>query len=485
MEDERLEDLLIRLTREREDADRQYNAALTALDRALPQVTALPATPPPYDTSRLGELNQHWNLLPSGPPAIDRSLKGRLRGFVWRLVGPPLQAQQQFNAALIDHLNRNAAPHERQAHVWSDMVAALRSHFEAQTHFHALLLQYVQTFTVYIDTRDRAVAAESTVVNAGLSALTDDWLKRWESLNARERRFFDRLAAIDELRETAHLAQQTSLLLKREVERLLAQAPAASATSSTNVRVSATNESGGAVDLDAFKYVGFEDRFRGSPAEIRDRLAGYVPLFAPGTPGARDDAPVLDVGCGRGELLDLLREHGIAARGIDLNASMVELCREQGHTAERADALEYLKAQPEQSLGGLIAIQVVEHLEPSYLVRFLDAAFQALRPGAPIVLETINPACWVAFFDSYLRDITHRWPLHPETLSYLVRASGFGDVRVEFRSPVDQSDRLHAVGVPSDAPPGLVAGLETINANIEKLNARLFTWRDYATIGRR
>lgn len=473
MEEERLEDLLNRLAREREDADRRYNEALTELDRALPRVTEIPEPTSTFDRSRLGDLNQSWNLLPSGPPAIDGSLKGRLRGFVWRLVGPPLQAQQHFNATLIDHLNRNATPQEQHTHLMAQLRDALRSHFEAQTHFHALLLQYVQTFTAYIDTRDRSVAADAKVVNAGLSALTDDWLKRWESLGARERRLFERVAAIDELRETAELAQQTSLLLKREVERLLAQgttpAPAAD-----DGRAAVVDQS--SVDLDAFKYVGFEDRFRGSPADIRQRLTGYLPLF-------KGAGPVLDVGCGRGELLDLLHEHGIPARGIDANASMVEICRERGHTAERADALAYLQAQPERSLAGLIAIQVVEHLEPSYLVKFLDAAFHALQVDAPIVLETINPACWVAFFESYLRDITHRWPLHPDTLSYLVRASGFGQVRVEFRSPVDATDKLQAIGVPSDAPPGLLASLETINANIEKLNARMFTCQDYATIG--
>jgi O-antigen chain-terminating methyltransferase len=428
------------------------------------------------DQSRLADLNQGWTLLPAGPPAIDRSLKGRLRGFVWRLVGPPLQAQQHFNATLVDHLNRTATPQEQQTQRLAQLTTALRTHLEAQTHFQALLLQYLQTFTAYIDTRDRSVAADAKVINAGLSALTDDWLKRWESLGARERRLFERVAAVDELRETAELAQQTSLLLKREVERLLAQAPQAGAavTAAGATQVPALDRS--AVDLDAFKYVGFEDRFRGSTAEIRARLGSYVPLFT----GA---GPVLDVGCGRGELLDLLRDHGISARGIDTNASMVEICRERGHTADRADALAYLQAQPERSLGGVIAVQVVEHLEPSYLVRFLEAAFHALRDGAPIVLETINPACWVAFFESYLRDVTHRWPLHPDTLSYLVRASGFGQVRVEFRSPVDPTDKLQAIGVPADAPPGLLASLETININIEKLNARMFTCQDYATIG--
>ena len=332
MDEERLEEQLARLERERQDADKRYNDALTALDRALPHAGELPAAPPTYDASRLGDLNQSWNVLPGGPPAIDGSFKGRLRAFVWRLVGPPLQTQLRFNAALVDHLNRNAPPHDQATHVTAGLIAALRSHLEAQAHFQALLLQYLQTFTLYIDTRDRSAGAQARVVNAGLSALADDWLKRWESLAARERRIFERVAALDDLRDTAELAQQSSMLLKREVERLLASDRAAASAAPHHDATGTSAATDGAIDLDAYKYVGFQDRFRGSPEEIRERLSSYLPVF-------KGAGPVLDVGCGRGELLALFREHGIAAKGIDLNGSMVEICREQGHEAERADAL--------------------------------------------------------------------------------------------------------------------------------------------------
>ena len=97
---------------------------------------------------------------------------------------------------------------------------------------------------------------------------------------------------------------------------------------------------------------------------------------------------------------------------------------------------------PDESLGGLFAAQVVEHLTPDYLLAFLNEAQRVLRPGAPIVLETINVACWYAFFQSYIRDITHARPLHPDTLKYLVTASGFADAAVEFRVPVPEADRL-------------------------------------------
>ena len=219
-----------------------------------------------------------------------------------------------------------------------------------------------------------------------------------------------------------------------------------------------------------------EDQFRGSRDAIRARLESYLPLFE----GKSD---VLDVGCGRGEFLDLLKARGVSARGIDLNHEMAEVCRARGLDVTEADAVGYLAGLPDASLGAIFSAQVVEHLQPGYLLRFLELAFLKLRPGGRLVLETLNPACWVAFFDSYIRDITHVWPLHPETLRYLVLASGFSRAQIEFRSPVPPQDKLQPLAAAPDSP---VADLvETFNANVEKLNARMFTYLDYAIAGRR
>ncbi len=222
--------------------------------------------------------------------------------------------------------------------------------------------------------------------------------------------------------------------------------------------------------------MGFEDQFRGSREVIRERLESYVPIFE----GASD---VLDIGCGRGEFLDILNARGITARGIDLNHEMAEGCRARGLDVTEADAVGYLSSLADASLGGIFAAQVVEHLEPGYLLRFLDLSFQKLRPGGRIVLETLNPACWVAFFESYIRDITHRWPLHPDTLRYLVIASGFTKADIEYRSPVPPQDRLQPIAVPAGAEPALADLAEAFNGNVEKLNARMFTYMDYAIVG--
>ena len=165
---------------------------------------------------------------------------------------------------------------------------------------------------------------------------------------------------------------------------------------------------------------------------------------------------------------------------------MVDVCRAHGLNAEAADALAYLQGLPDGSLGGLFAAQVVEHLEPRYLTRLLDAAFDKLRPGAVIVLETINPACWFAFFESYIRDLTHVRPVHPDTLKYLLVASGFQQVDIRYRAPYPDADKLQQVTtLPQTASGGLDDLVETLNANVEKINRLLFTYLDYAAIGRR
>ena len=161
---------------------------------------------------------------------------------------------------------------------------------------------------------------------------------------------------------------------------------------------------------------------------------------------------------------------------------MVEVCRARGLDVDEGDALGYLRALADGSLGGLFAAQVVEHLEPSYLMRVLDAAYHKLRPGSPIVLETINPACWFAFFESYIRDLTHVRPLHPDTLKYLLTASGFQRVEIRFRAPYPERDKLQPIALAADASPAAAAAADTLNANVERLNRLLFTHLDYAAV---
>ncbi len=229
----------------------------------------------------------------------------------------------------------------------------------------------------------------------------------------------------------------------------------------------------------------FEDEFRGSEPDVQARLHAYVPLFE----GAAD---VVDLGCGRGEFLAALAAAGIRARGVDLNRSMVAVARARGLDVVEGDALAFLEAAEDAALGGVMAAQVVEHLEPAYLLRLISTATRKLKPGAPIVIETINPACWLAFFSSYIRDLTHVRPVHPETLQYLLRAAGFERVTIRYSAPVPEHIKMKS----ADLPPAIAASADplaraladtahALNANAAILNSLLFTHLDYAAIGYR
>jgi SAM-dependent methyltransferase len=484
---EPLERVLRRLKDEREDADARYNAALTALDRSLGPLATIPQPRPGLDDHQIAPLNQAWNIAPAPPQATG--LRRKLTGYIWRVVGPYLQRQLAFNSLLVDHINRNAVA-RREAHQAAEATAdGLRQQLAALAEFQARLMQYLQQVTAYVDTKDRDTAGGALVLNASLSGLAESLAKRWESMSAREQRFVSQTEALtaahEDLRSTIGPLQQGFMTLKRELEKRAANGGASVADlgsrtpdPGSRIPASASSPSGDpfAPALDAYKYVGFEDRFRGSREVIRARLESYLPLF-------EGRADVLDVGCGRGEFLDLLAARGITARGIDLNHEMAESCRARGLDVAEADAVGYLSSLADRSLGGIFSAQVVEHLQPGYLLRFLELTFHKLRPGGRLVLETLNPACWVAFFDSYIRDITHVWPLHPDTLKYLVVASGFTTATVEFRSPVPEQDRLQPIAMPADSPPAFGDLAEAFNANVEKLNSRMFTYLDYAVIG--
>jgi SAM-dependent methyltransferase len=466
-------DDLARLRREREEADHAYNDALTALDGAIQRLSELPIPPPAYDETEITPLNERWELLSLKPVERGGWLK-RVRTHVWAMIMPFFERQQAFNAALVDHVNRNVATHRDTARALAATLPVIREQLERTVHFQSKLILYAQQITLYVDTKDRYVAGLPSGLAAAISALSDELHKRWESMAARERRYESQ---VNEVRATFGVVQHAIQTIRRELEQR-GTAGTAPAQGPPGARVGSS--------LDSYKYVGFEDHFRGSRQEIRDRAATFLPLFA----GASD---VLDIGCGRGEFLDLLREQGIPARGVDINDEMAAICRDRGLDATAGDALSYLLALPDGSLGGLFAAQVVEHLEPDYLMRLLDAAHHKLRPGSKIVLETINPACWYAFFSSYIRDITHVRPLHPETLQYLLVASGFQRVELRYLAPFPEESKLQPVPKSGRRLESgeMAAGelsqevAEILNENVTRLNRLLFTYLDYAAIGER
>lgn len=494
-------DDLARLKRAREDADRSYNDALTSVDRAVQQLGDLPHPPPGPDEHQVTPLNQSWDLLQQAP-APAGGWRGRLAAFVWSTVQPALAAQQRFNGTLVDHVNRSVPRERAVTEAVAATIGLVRRQMEESARFQSHLIVYLQAITPYVDTKDlefaglsrrlaedaqQALARLDDVARglaAGLSGLSDEMLKRYETLLGADQRHQARAA---DLAATVAALQQSSIAVRRELARGSASVPSSAAAPAGPPQprppVDDSQQMLAADRVHSQQYAGFEDAFRGSELEIRERMADYVPRFA----GASD---VVDLGCGRGEFLELLREAGIDARGVDLNHEMVERCRAKGFTVIESDGLSYLAAAAPGSLGGLIACQVVEHLQPDYLLRLLSAAAEALRPGAPIVLETINPMCWSAFFESYIRDLTHVRPVHPDTLKFLVTAAGFSDATILWRSPYPEGGKLERTPAAADGAADAGSAsirplLEALDRNVDRLNGMFFTHRDYAVVARR
>ncbi len=265
--------------------------------------------------------------------------------------------------------------------------------------------------------------------------------------------------ALSERADAAGASNERALRLLRELEERLTRVErrGGGAASAPPATVAAQPAAAALPD-----YFAFESRMRGSVDAIRERQRRYVEDF-------REAAPVLDIGCGRGELLQLLREAGVEARGIDADADMVAYARGDGLDVEQADLVEYLQRLDDGSLGGIFMGQVVEHLPPGVLVRSLELAARKLRPAGVLVAETINPLSPLAL-RHYFADLTHAQPLVPETLQLLARQSGFADTEVRFLN--EPAERL----TEPDDP--------VIAANVRRLNELLFAPLDYALVAR-
>jgi len=289
-------------------------------------------------------------------------------------------------------------------------------------------------------------AADQRRFNAAALRLMDALSVR---LDAGQTAVEERLRSLaDQERRTVELEERLTRLERRE-------RPTAAAAQAPAAPVSAASAS-------VLDYFAFESRMRGSTESIRERQRPYLDDF-------RDAAPVLDIGCGRGEFLALLREAGVEARGVDLDEDMVAYARGEGLEVEHADAIEHLERLEDGSLGGIFAAQLVEHVPAPTLMQLLELAAAKLRPGGLLVAETINPLSPLAL-RNYFADLTHAQPLVPETLELLVRQSGFENVELRY---------LNAPKERLVEPPDPV-----IAANVSRLNELLFGPLDYAVVAR-
>jgi O-antigen chain-terminating methyltransferase len=234
-----------------------------------------------------------------------------------------------------------------------------------------------------------------------------------------------------------------------------------------NATAAPNNAQGTAPDhsLDNF-YLSFENRFRGKRSEIKSRLEVYLPILRDACAGGAE-RPVLDLGCGRGEWLELLKEAGMHAAGVDLNTAMVAQCQQRELSATESDALEYLRKIPNESFGAVTGFHIIEHLPLEVLINLIAEARRVLKAGGLAIFESPNCKNLIVGACNFNVDPTHRNPVFPETARFILETQGFADVRLEYLTPAE--------GSPFN-------GTDETSAALREL---LYGAQDFAVIGRR
>jgi len=216
------------------------------------------------------------------------------------------------------------------------------------------------------------------------------------------------------------------------------------------------------IDVDEL-YASFQNQFRGACKDIKEDLKGYLTLLEE----ADIRSGILDLGCGRGDWLELLREQGIDARGVESNRILAAEARRRDLEITDADALRHLCALPENSLNAITAFHFVEHLAFEDLIDLLTEIRRTLKPGGVVIIETPNPKNLVVGACNFYSDPTHQRPLFPESLQFILNQLGFDGIRIQYLHPVP------------DSP------FADNNAAARALDAWFFSPRDYAVIAHR
>jgi SAM-dependent methyltransferase len=226
------------------------------------------------------------------------------------------------------------------------------------------------------------------------------------------------------------------------------------------------------IPLDAwYREDDFTAHFRGSADELRTRYRSLAERLV-------GCDPVIDIGFGRGEFLEMLGELGVRARGVEVDPNLVSTARGRGLDVAVGAGLEHLATLPDESLGGIVMIQVIEHLSPQQVVDSVKLCYEKLRPGGKLVIETVNPASLYIYARAFWVDPDHVRPVHGAFLEFLLQQAGFAVIERDERSPVPEDE------VPQPVP-GDDEQTKQINENFARINALLFGPQDYALIATR
>lgn len=270
---------------------------------------------------------------------------------------------------------------------------------------------------------------------------------------------FEVLQAILDVLDDPQAHQHADLLEQLDAlfERLTEADRQERASSHLEARLQRLEEAERRRSFDAFySATAFEDRFRGSQAALSEQYTSLADELVV-------QAPVFEIGCGQGSLLELLAKRGVPSSGVELDRDLAAGCRARGLDVVADDGLDVLARAPDASLGAIVLLQVIEHLSPQRLCELVVLACEKLRPGGWLVMETPNPQSLYVFARAFYIDPTHQVPVHPAYLEFLGREAGFEGVRIEWLSPVPEDEAL----------------LDDGTENSRRIGAVLFAPQDY------
>lgn len=408
-------------------------------------------------------INSNWDiqnnsyLISSHRPAVGKVLiKGRelVHGEVRRYIAPIVQKQTIFNESTVSILNNMAGN-----------VSSLNNNVEQMKPITDLKIGRLKSD---MDNKIEQMKLDTDNKIEQMKLDIDNKLEQLKSdIDSRIRTQIDTFVSLtnSDIEKKSWLSN----LLDRKIDAQL---------NNHGVEISENKKLESSEDKNSkLNYFVFEERFRGSRVEIKQRQLKYLDYFK----GCKS---VLDIGCGRGEFLELMKENDINAQGLDTDANMVNFCKSKELRVNLIDAISFLEQVEDNSLDGIFINQVVEHLEPDYLIKMLKMCYQKLMYGYFIIVETVNPLSFASFVNFYI-DLSHIRPVHPETLRFLFEVAGFREIELKFYAPVKDEIRLQKIQFHQEMVGREKLLIETFNRNIDILNNLLYGPQDYAFFGKK
>lgn len=307
-----------------------------------------------------------------------------------------------------------------------------------------------------------AETAELRSLTEALSEKTDAVRNDLEKLSINVRNNNGRL---DMLSSDSELSKTKLMGIQRELKNIASSGAVPSAPDAA-VAVSKNVSAVEGSDYESIDYFDFENHFRGSIESIKNAQKSYLKYFA-------DKKHVLDIGCGRGEFLSLLKESGVPAEGVDVYQPYADYCNMKGLKAECADGIEFL-ADSHDEIDGIFVGQVVEHLETGQIIRLCEKAWEKLPEGGCIVIETPNPTSLAIYTNAFYIDPSHVKPVHPLTMKYYLEKAGFKNIEIVY---TESSRPPHSI---PELKCSAAENADEFNAAMKTVSDIIFGSQDYA-----